>query len=463
MALASPWHGVIEGFYGEPYSHLERLEWLAFLEEVGLDTYVYAPKDDPFHRALWREPYPAAELAQFGELAAEAQARGLRFVFAISPGLDFDPESGDEAALLDKVDAALAVGVRHVCVFFDDVEADAPGADPAVQVAAIRAVHTRVGAAGGDVCFVGNYYFGSADALGRDEPPPFVSRYPRPPTDYYEAYRALPPEVPVFWTGRHVFSSEVPAHEMEAFRAFARRPVLLWDNVPVNDLLLSDELFLGAWSRDAALAEASDGIVLNLMTQSRASRVLVETAAEAIVRGGDPQSAWDRAIDRAAGGAGRDALARMARQFRGHPFVGDGEESVVEAAAMAAYLEAPSESTAAALRSELEALARLDADLDALGDPVLREELRPGGEKASALAAVALTSLEALEAVRLLDAPVVDAAALSEALSAARESRVKVGENTYLAAPLASLVADQPAHRVDVYGAFVQAAMAALD
>ncbi len=42
--------GVIEGFYGPPWSHQDRLDVLRFMGREGLNTYIYAPKDDPYHR-----------------------------------------------------------------------------------------------------------------------------------------------------------------------------------------------------------------------------------------------------------------------------------------------------------------------------------------------------------------------------------------------------------------------------
>ena len=80
--------GVIEGFYGRPWTQPERLELLAWMAAWGLDTYVYAPKDDLHHRALWREPYGASDADGLRQLIAACGARGIRFIYAISPGLD---------------------------------------------------------------------------------------------------------------------------------------------------------------------------------------------------------------------------------------------------------------------------------------------------------------------------------------------------------------------------------------
>jgi len=48
--------GVIEGFYGPPWSHQDRLDMIRFMGRVGMNMYFYGPKDDPFHREKWREP-----------------------------------------------------------------------------------------------------------------------------------------------------------------------------------------------------------------------------------------------------------------------------------------------------------------------------------------------------------------------------------------------------------------------
>jgi beta-N-acetylglucosaminidase len=48
--------GAIEGFYGQPWTHAERVALFDWLAAWGLNTYLYAPKDDLKHRALWREP-----------------------------------------------------------------------------------------------------------------------------------------------------------------------------------------------------------------------------------------------------------------------------------------------------------------------------------------------------------------------------------------------------------------------
>ncbi|MBQ9836356.1 MAG: beta-N-acetylglucosaminidase domain-containing protein [Akkermansia sp.] len=44
-----PYRGVVEGYYGIPWSTKARLAQLDFYGRNKLNTYIYAPKDDPYH------------------------------------------------------------------------------------------------------------------------------------------------------------------------------------------------------------------------------------------------------------------------------------------------------------------------------------------------------------------------------------------------------------------------------
>ena len=56
----------------------------------------------------------------------------------------------------------------------------------------------------------------------------------------------LPPDVDVFWTGPTVCSPTITAADARAWRdAIGGRPLLLWDNYPVNDAVMERELHLG--------------------------------------------------------------------------------------------------------------------------------------------------------------------------------------------------------------------------
>jgi hyaluronoglucosaminidase len=286
--------GIVEGFYGRPWDRRDRLDVLAFCAERGMDAYLYAPKDDPRHRRRWREPYEAAELAAFAELAGHCDGLGVRFGFAVSPGLDIDYGSAaDRRALLGKLLAALEVGARWLAVAFDDVPGRAGlGARQAELVAWVDG-ELRARGPAVRLSMVPTEYAGVA------------------PSAYLADLAAgLPERVEVAWTGPWIVSPTITAADARArAAAVGGRPPLLWDNYPVNDGAMSSSLFLGPYSgRDPDLREACSGILCNPMPLAHASKVALATAAEFLsgANGHDPGPAWRRAI--AAVGGGRAAV-----------------------------------------------------------------------------------------------------------------------------------------------------------
>lgn len=58
------------------------------MNRFGMNMYMYAPKDDCKHRQNWRKLYTAREINKLRELTKEATRQNIRFVYALSPGLD---------------------------------------------------------------------------------------------------------------------------------------------------------------------------------------------------------------------------------------------------------------------------------------------------------------------------------------------------------------------------------------
>ncbi|MBW0253112.1 beta-N-acetylglucosaminidase domain-containing protein [Cellulomonas sp. PS-H5] len=294
--------GVVEGFYGPPWRHDERLALLDAAPGLGLDTYLYAPKDDPWHRERWREPYPDAELARLGELAARAAAAGVAFVWSVAPGLSMRfSDDVEHAALAAKAEQVRAAGVRDVWLLFDDVPYDLPHPE---DVAAFGPGQAGSGRAHGEAAA----RFREAFLLPHGLTGPMTVC----PTDYAgcgrSPYRdalgsALPADARVLWTGRDIVVGEVTQEDvLAAAEAFGRR-IVLWDNVPVNDFDRS-RLFLGPLTGrpDDVDGLPLDGTVANAMIEALPSRLPLATVG-AWAR--DP-SAYDPAR------AAADALALVA-------------------------------------------------------------------------------------------------------------------------------------------------------
>ena len=404
--VVSAVRGVIEGFYGKPFSHRERIDLLRVLGRHGYDCYVYAPKDDPLHRERWRDPYPEDELARFGELTAEATRNGLRFVYAIAPGLSYDTADPAEFdRLARKVRAVIGCGAHGIALLFDDLTADSTTLDPQIQARLVRRTHDLVTRIDPQLAFwfIGNFYCGDAAELQGDGGFWRALYGGRSAVEYFDAYaQHVPATVPIMWTGPAVFSATLRAHDVRAVAALARRPVVLWDNFPVNDTL-RDQLFLGPYAgREPGAARALHGVVLNLMSQAAANEIPLATAAEFLANpdGYDPERALERAVATASPSpeAAR-ALATFVAVHRGHPVLAAHDTAHdLAARTAAAFEEGDGDATAiASLREYLEELRDNEGRLAALlaGAPLLAE-IEPWSRQLGRLAQAALAGVDAL-------------------------------------------------------------------
>ncbi|MFF4762214.1 beta-N-acetylglucosaminidase domain-containing protein [Streptomyces sp. NPDC001292] len=278
-----PLRGTIEGFYGPPWTAAERLDHMDFLGEMKSNTYVYAPKDDPYHRDKWREPYPPAKLAELRELIDRARADHVRFTFAVSPGASIcysDP--ADTKALTDKLQAMYDAGVRSFSIPLDDISytrwncpgdgekfgAPGRGAAARAQVSLLNTVQRdfvakRNGA--NPLQMVPTEYGDLTD------------------TAYKQTIRAtLDPAVQVMWTGTDVVPREITnAQASKAAELFGRK-VFVWDNYPVNDFgRTAGRLLLAPYDkREPGLSDHLSGIVSNPMNQEAASKLAVFTMSD---------------------------------------------------------------------------------------------------------------------------------------------------------------------------------------
>ncbi|WP_322963066.1 beta-N-acetylglucosaminidase domain-containing protein [Sphingomonas fuzhouensis] len=313
---AMPIRGTIEGFYGKPWSMTDRTKHLDFLGEMKANTYVYSPKDDPFARDKWREPYPAATLAGLGTLAARAKANHVNFVYAISPGPSIcfsDP--ADEQALLRKFAALRGIGVHSFYVALDDIEYQKWNCD------ADKAAFGPSGAQAAGVAQSKLLNAVQADLLKQD---PASRPLIMVPTEYYDAkespYKAalranLNPRIVVQWTGTDVVPPAISVPDAKAATKAFGRKTLLWDNYPVNDYASSaGRLLLAPYAkREAGLSSELTGILSNPMNQEAPSRVAV-TGVLAFGwndKGYDADRTWHYAARDLAGGDARATAALL--------------------------------------------------------------------------------------------------------------------------------------------------------
>uniref|UniRef100_A0A8R1HWC5 protein O-GlcNAcase n=1 Tax=Caenorhabditis japonica TaxID=281687 RepID=A0A8R1HWC5_CAEJA len=250
--------GVVEGFYGRPWTLDQRKHLYKRQNLLGLTTYVYAPKDDIKHRAAWREPYNEEEMSILRFMVDCATDNNVNFVYAISPGLDIRYSSEEEMKTLKKkLEQVQSAGCSSFAVLFDDIEVEMHDEDQRrFQSFAHAQVH------------VANTIFEHL------KPKTFMFC----PTEYCES-RANPTlesspylntigenlakEIHIMWTGPRVISRTLSVEHLARVGQVMRRRPLIWDNLHANDYDLK-KVFMGpVKDRSVKIREFSSGLLSN--------------------------------------------------------------------------------------------------------------------------------------------------------------------------------------------------------
>ncbi|GAB3822072.1 beta-N-acetylglucosaminidase domain-containing protein [Kribbella italica] len=298
------YRGSIEGFYGTPWSHADRLDHLDYLGAHRMNTYEYAPKDDPYHREQWRDPYPADKLAKLGELVNRARGNKVDFTFALSPGLSICyTADADYQALVAKFEALYALGARSFNVPLDDIDYNTWHCD------ADRAKYGTGGGAAGQA---------QSELLNRIQrewvaTKPGVAPLQMVPTEYYNVSETpykkalreqLDAAVVVHWTGIGVVPKTITAAQAAQAKAVFGHDILIWDNYPVNDYAAGRLLLADYSGRERGIADHVVGVISNPMNQAAVSKIALSAFAELGWKPStyDERAAWERALSERAGG-----------------------------------------------------------------------------------------------------------------------------------------------------------------
>lgn len=260
------YRGVVEGFYGTPWSHQARLSQLKFYGKNKMNTYIYGPKDDPYHSAPnWRLPYPDKEAAQLQELVTVANENEVDFVWAIHPGQDIKWNQEDRNLLLSKFEKMYQLGVRSFAVFFDDISGE--GTNPQKQAELLNYIDENFA-----------------------QTKPDVNQLVMCPTEYNKSWsnpngnylttlgEKLNPSVQIMWTGDRVIS-DITRDGIAWINERIKRPAYIWWNFPVSDYV-RDHLLLGpVYGNDTTIAKEMSGFVTNPMEHAESSKIAIYSVA----------------------------------------------------------------------------------------------------------------------------------------------------------------------------------------
>ena len=301
LAVPIPLRGVVEGFYGTPWTFEDRADIIDFCRQNNFNSYIYAPKDDPYHREQWRKPYPADKLAEIKSLVAFAKKNNVRFIFAVSPGLDlnYKGDKGEEDfnSMIKKLDAMYKIGVRDFAIFFDDLKDDKGRhhEDGKLQAEFLNRVQKNLCGKYKDVApliMVPTEYF-YLDMVKGDKIKPYTKNLAE----------NLDPRIVVLYTGRGVVCDGITDKELAEVNKIFGREVGIWWNYPVNDYPLTPDgnrnvkLALGAIEKLPTAKMTA--IFFNPMGQVQLSKLSIATGAIYANNPAtyDDNKAWDKVLN----------------------------------------------------------------------------------------------------------------------------------------------------------------------
>ncbi len=267
--------GVIEGFYGRPWTEVQRIEMMDWIKAAGMTLYVYAPKDDVKLRARWREPYTDAEMAALARLVAAAKQRGLTMMAALAPCLDITySDPADLAQLLRRLDQFIALGLTHFALLYDDIPSQLKPEDAAQFPSFASAQCHIANAAWAYLCAKNGtrLFFCPTEYCGR-----MAGGDPERSAYLQTLGAELCDNIDICWTGPEIISPQITAASLRHLTKVLRRKPVIWENFHANDYDIRRTHAGPLGGRESAIRDEIAGFITNPNNELEANFVPVAT------------------------------------------------------------------------------------------------------------------------------------------------------------------------------------------
>ena len=332
--------GIIEGYYGVPYSAEVTKDLFRFMARYKMNTYMYGAKSDPYHSQLWADPYPVSitpEQLRIGyltqdklrEITSVGHATKVNFIWAIHPGTAFTDAANDQvlAQIMHKFSDMHSLGVRQFGVFVDDV--GVPNDDATLRLGADRLTElqrriderwNRPGALPADTVkplhYVPQLYAYS-----------WVSR--EQAARFFGSLSKVPEKVRIYITGAAVWTVPNSA-DLTTVSQWLGHGTSWWWNYPCNDNDVTklfpmdtygnfhDEQHIRTLARLEPSLKGTPTLIINPMQQGEVSKIALFSVADYAWnnRAFDNHQSWEAALPAVVGQKYASALRQLAPYLR---------------------------------------------------------------------------------------------------------------------------------------------------
>lgn len=296
------YRGIMEGFYGHPYSKESRMNLLEYCKRYKMNYYGYGPKADPYHAGNWRLEYPASvtdeqrnlgqmSSADMAELAAKAKECNVDFVWIIHPSLGtYSISLSWVTDIMTKFEHMYDLGVRHFGVSVDDMRGH-PSNQGQLAAEVQKAIDEKWNIEGA----------ADADRVGPVLFTPTVYALNYGASSVLTSLSEIDSKIDVAFTGYDCFSN-VRAASFDTMADYIGRDPVFWWNNPVNDdydgfLYLHGLTARWSIEQEGAVSHMK-GFLLNPMNQGQASKVCLFSGADYAWNPDafDAQKSWEASL-----------------------------------------------------------------------------------------------------------------------------------------------------------------------
>ena len=220
--------GYIEGYYGKLLTWNNRKSIIEKLKQNRMNCYLYAPKEDIYHRFLWRKPFDNDWVCQFKKFCKFSKKNNILILAGISPGLDFNFKSTysfnkDLKILKEKCFKLLDLGADKIVLLLDDIPNDFNK----------RFKKLREGFEHAKLCNQLNYNFKNNLLV---VPRIYSDELINESKDYLELFLGnLDDYIPIFYTGEYIVSHKHKSKNSFINKQIKNKNILFWDNFYAND------------------------------------------------------------------------------------------------------------------------------------------------------------------------------------------------------------------------------------